>query len=378
MSSNISSNISSNMSSKQSTDKIEKEPSNNSSLKSITINPNLFMPSSKKTKKTRNQANKKTLKSNIRISPALLRKKIKEHNKSIRDLEKTELSKKNKNKLDVDVDVEDDFVEYGTNIDKYDDVYKNIDDDEDDDDDFKDSFAFLQNINKSDKLEEPKVIDEITTSNTKHNTTLKADKIPSYSYSRSYSVPTNPNIVINTELPEELEFSPTEIFPPLIIHQDVPFGVLKGGKKPTYRNWMKYQTSTIHKNKDLDQNVDSHTKPVIDKNSGVDITKPHKKITKHVTHKTYQLGKSLNKKNIGVFIKNQTLRKKVTDATNALKKKKIQEVKKYLRTHNLIKAGSIASDDVLRKMYESVMLTGSVTNYNRDTGLHNLTKEEES
>ena len=55
-----------------------------------------------------------------------------------------------------------------------------------------------------------------------------------------------------------------------------------------------------------------------------------------------------------------------------LSNKTIQEIKNYLKKHGLIKAGSSCPDDVLRKMYESAVLTGHVKNKNKDTLLHNF------
>ena len=104
--------------------------------------------------------------------------------------------------------------------------------------------------------------------------------------------------------------------------------------------------------------------------------------TKHITKKTikkkYTLGKSELKNTIGILIKDRHTRKKVLTAQKDLKRKNINEIKTYLREHNLIKIGSNAPNDVLRNLYESSMLTGEVTNVNIDTLLHNFSKEDKT
>jgi uncharacterized membrane-anchored protein len=78
---------------------------------------------------------------------------------------------------------------------------------------------------------------------------------------------------------------------------------------------------------------------------------------------------------VSVLIKNNETRKKVITAQKELKKKSIHDIKKYLKEHFLLKSGSSAPNEVLRKMYESVMLSGDITNNNKETIVHNFMNE---
>ena len=76
------------------------------------------------------------------------------------------------------------------------------------------------------------------------------------------------------------------------------------------------------------------------------------------------------------MVKDRGTRKLVLHAQKDLKRKQINDIKTYLREHNLIKVGSNAPNDVLRKMYESAMLAGEITNSNAETLLYNFSKSD--
>ena len=93
---------------------------------------------------------------------------------------------------------------------------------------------------------------------------------------------------------------------------------------------------------------------------------------KRTLRRTYRVGKSKHYPRVGVLVSNKTLRKQITTKAQLLKQVPMEEVKKTLIKKGLIKVGSTAPTDVLRKMYESVSLVcGDIQNHNPDNLLYN-------
>jgi len=121
-------------------------------------------------------------------------------------------------------------------------------------------------------------------------------------------------------------------------------------------------------------NVQPILQPNQEQNGGKHIATKH--IIKKTIKRKYTLGRSKIKKTVSVLIKDRGTRKKILNAQKDLKRKNINDMRAYLREHNLIKTGSNAPNDVIRKLYESAMLSGEITNSNAHILLHNFSKED--
>jgi hypothetical protein len=169
---------------------------------------------------------------------------------------------------------------------------------------------------------------------------------------------------------------------------DVPYGCLKNGNKPTYRSWM--NKSTMNNKSTHNETLKNYTNSndsSLDREKKLNELKnkyfrekekekeKEKTFIKRTIKKKYTLGKSDIKRKVGILIKNINTRKKVTDSHKELKTHEINDIKKYLRNRGLIRIGNTTPHDVLRKIYESSILSGDITNNNKDILLHNLLNE---
>jgi hypothetical protein len=286
---------------------------------------------------------------------------------------------------------------------------------------FNDSLEYLQILSNNKKKEERQQYkDDLYKKTLRNNFSINTEKLN--------------NQYVETELPEELKQdyyntvdNSTSTLPIKLnynIDTDIPYGCLKGGFKKTYRNYSN-QTPQLNKSPVVTQHLSeretklnklkerilskpsnyaslskpvtnlikppvySHTAnlnpqplkepihnlapepPIVRHNIA---PKKHKSFIKNTTLRKYVLGKSNHKRTVSILIKDKNTQKKVLNAQREIKKKDLPSIKKYLHSHNLIMAGSNAPIDVIRKIYESAMLAGEITNNNRDSIIHNLMK----
>jgi hypothetical protein len=158
--------------------------------------------------------------------------------------------------------------------------------------------------------------------------------------------------------------------------QTPDYGCLRGGSLPLYKNW-KNQTQKNNaipppiRISDLSNPASiNHIKQKINE---IKPSKPRPKKQKRTIRRTYRIGRSKVFPKVSVLVSNRTIRNNITTKTQLLKQTPIGEVKKFLIKNGFIKIGSIAPNDVLRKMYESAtLICGEVTNHNPDYLLYNF------
>ena len=172
-----------------------------------------------------------------------------------------------------------------------------------------------------------------------------------------------------------------------------PYSNLKTSSRPTYSQWRKtvknndnktrnnisfgegdevttevkiFEDTFEQRQKKLRDLKDSLVKPppTEEEKKKKKVKRKHRTIKRKIT-----LGKHKNR--VGVLIKNKKTRKNIKKEMDTLRKKSMNQVKKYLRKHNLIKIGCAAPDSMLRDMFTDIFSSGDVYNKNSDILLHN-------
>jgi hypothetical protein len=443
------------------------------SRKTIDINPSLFVMGGSKTKKNRD---KNKILAKPLISPNILKNKLL---KRIKEFKHKETSNLENNKKTLSENAGEELLKNTNTSTSSNNSLSELDSYTDE---FNDSISYLQTLAKQKKLNDEKAnyerakqkrMEELERRTIKNHESLLHD-----SFTNRNSLTNNGNPLVNIDLPEELKetfFDASRQNLPnsnvITLHSqrdNVPYGVLKGGQKPTYRTWSKTQknmvvtnpqsalviennqplnereqrlrhlkekikqkqieeivnqndimltqnliqkpktiepiinqhslpspiiidtptilenttvleTPTIIKSANANANANSNTVNFNNSENNIEQSQtkgPFKRITKKTIKRKYTLGKSKIKKTVGVLLKDRNTRKKVISAQKELKRNSLDDVKTYLRNHNLIKIGSNAPNDVVRKIYESAMLAGEITNSNTDTLLHNFMKDD--
>ena len=187
--------------------------------------------------------------------------------------------------------------------------------------------------------------------------------------------------------------APQAHVPPTAPQAHVPpaYSNLKGGTRPTYRQLfgrtLKAAPTPIKITNQSEKDVARHRRAILDeikkdRAEAADKSAPrmekvrriHRK-SRRTTTRTFKLGRIGGK--VGVLLKDQKTRRRITEEHTALKRKHIKDVRQYLRDRNLVKAGSSAPNEVTRAIFVNSILTGEVHNRNEKVALHNFTYKDE-
>lgn len=207
---------------------------------------------------------------------------------------------------------------------------------------------------------------------------------------------TDNNKISNNDVPIHVPEDPVSYLPSIFIKEEPPHGCLKQGKKPTFREWankmLKKPVDTI---KEIlgggsdDTNGTSTGQSTISEFSagesigsggGKKINDNNTVLPENTTGMRVKVRRTLKKKFrvgkhdnvVGVLLKNKEAQRHIQKQHLTLKHKSIGDIKKHLYEKNLLKIGSNAPPDVLRRLYEDSILTGDVKNTSSNVLLHNF------
>jgi len=194
-----------------------------------------------------------------------------------------------------------------------------------------------------------------------------------------FAITNNKNENNNKNEPSEISIC-TEKNENIKLNKEPPWGCLKNGKKPTYKQYnksLKAKKSKINIGHIIhDDNNNNINNQVVENKENIEFRKQKleniKRNTKRLskTMKRWKLGKRNNY--VGVLIKSKKIRKMVNNDIKKIRKTPVNNVKKYLYKRNLLKQGSQAPNDVVKIIYENAILSGDIYNINPETLLHNF------
>jgi hypothetical protein len=263
--------------------------------------------------------------------------------------------------------------------------------------DFEEAQKFMQTI--SEKTATVKPINNNTIKNYSSTNSLLYKPIVDLFHEKTPVVPLRE--VTNTVVSNTLPISNIALNPTFSnkLNPAPNYGCLKNGQLPTYRNYMNKTRKELPNIPVLGGSTILPTTPMTEasrneliqrkmnesinrvnemKDVAVKLqqlkenTRPKKMKRKKTVRRTYKLGKSKMLPKVSVLVSNKTIRNNISTKSQLLKQVPIEEVKKHLIKQGLIKVGTIAPNDVLRKMYESsIMMCGELTNHNSENLLYN-------
>jgi len=372
-----------------------------SSGKIIQINPDLFQIS-KKTKKNRPEKKNISIPKPI-IKTSIIKRKLLNRIKQ----KKSDENKNNKNNKINYSDV-DDFI---------DDNLENIDEKEEPKDELSNAINYFDTMSVREK-EKQKILNK-----TYKNRNLNSNNssLNNLSLNIPYQLKTNS---YNIQENDKLNNITNNIL------NDLPYGCLKNGMKPTYKKWMntvknyssmtdtdiplrpptppkkrqedkinnftenEYKESLLtepdkHKENILKKQINDKLKKIeteqhdmlkdfdnnIEPMAGENVS--DRQYVKKITKRKYTLGKSPKYRKVGILIKGRQTKKNIINSHKKLKHTDIHQIKKYLKKRGMLKTGSSCPDEILRKIYESAMLSGEVNNTNKNTLIHNFLNDDE-
>ena len=149
-----------------------------------------------------------------------------------------------------------------------------------------------------------------------------------------------------------------------------PYSCLKNSSLPTFREW---KNKTLKKSADEKSDNQNFLNVSMDTMQTNELPPQLQQVTDKGKTFKYYLGKKGKK--VAILIKNSHTRKKIIREHDTLKQTSIGDMKKYLKRHNLLKSGSYAPPDVIKKMYEQALLGGDIRNSNKTNIIHNYLAE---